>query len=163
MEIRPGQRDDLPQITEIYNYYVRETPITFDLDPYTVEEREPWFKKFSPTGRHRLFVAEENGAIQAYAGSGRFRQKDAYLTSVETTIYVKPDFAGNGLGSELYAVLFSSLEGEDIHRAYGGVTLPNDASVALHRKFGFEECGVMREVGRKFDQYWDVAWLQKEL
>ncbi len=163
MGIRAATIDDLAGITDIYNYYVRETAITFDLEPFAFAEREPWFAQFSNEGRHRIIVLEDDGVIQGYASSGRFRTKDAYLTSVETSVYLRPEQTSKGLGTDLYRALFRLIEDEDIHRAYGGITLPNDASVALHRKFGFKESGVTREVGRKFDRYWDVAWLEKEL
>jgi phosphinothricin acetyltransferase len=70
---------------------------------------------------------------------------------------------GGGIGSALYQRLFDDLRGEDIHRAYAAIAMPNDASVALHRKFGFIEMGTMTEVGRKFGQWWDVLWMERSL
>lgn len=163
MEIRPATPDDLQSITEIYNHYIRETAITFDLHPFRAEDRRQWFTKFTLDGRHQILVAENDGNIEGYANSAQFRTKDAYLTSVETSIYLKHGLQRRGLGTTLYGALFQSLEGQDIHRAYGGVTLPNDASVALHTKFGFHKLGTMKEVGHKFGKYWDVAWYEKEL
>jgi phosphinothricin acetyltransferase len=87
IRIRSALRSDLPRLTEIYNHYVIHTPITFDLAPHTVEARIPWFEQFRPTGRHRLLVAEEDGIVVGYAGTTRFRNKAAYETSVETTVY----------------------------------------------------------------------------
>src|ERR1051325_184374 len=86
LRLRPAVRDDLPRLTEIYNHYVIHTPITFDLEPYTVERRVTWFEQFALTGRHRLLVAEENGLVIGYAGTTQFRVKPAYDTTVETTI-----------------------------------------------------------------------------
>ena len=76
-----------------------------------------------------------------------------------SSIYLAPDMTGQGLGRRLYAALFDALKGEDIHRIFGGITQPNEASVRLHRAFGFEPVGVYREVGRKFGRFWDVATL----
>jgi len=73
IEIRAANRADLPRLTEIYNYYVINTPITFDIEPYTVERRGAWFEQFALSGRHRLLVAEENGQVIGYAGTMRFR------------------------------------------------------------------------------------------
>ncbi|HEX9255771.1 MAG TPA: GNAT family N-acetyltransferase, partial [Candidatus Angelobacter sp.] len=87
IHIRPANRVDLPRLTEIYNHYVIHTPVTFDLEPYTVERRAAWFEQFSLTGRYRLVVAEENGVVLGYAGTTRFRVKPAYDTTVETTVY----------------------------------------------------------------------------
>ncbi len=159
--IRPGHLDDLPALTEIYNHYVRETSITFDLEPFTPETRRPWFDQFGETGRHRLRVAEGEG-ILGYASSSRLRPKGAYATSVEVTVYLLPHAQRRGLGIRLYSDLFGALAHEKVHRAYAGVTLPNPASIALHKRFGFQPIGIYREVGRKFDRYWDVEWLEKD-
>ena len=87
VRIRPANRADLPRLTEIYNHYVIHTPVTFDVEPYTVERRAAWFEQFALTGRYRLVVAEEDGLVLGYAGTTRFRPKAAYDTTVETTVY----------------------------------------------------------------------------
>jgi phosphinothricin acetyltransferase len=161
--IRPAVRGDLPRLTEIYNYYVVHTPVTFDIEPYTVEKRETWFSQFGATGRHRLLVAEESGSVLGYAGTTRFRPKAAYETTVETTIYCAQDAIGKRIGSRLYRALFESLKDEDINRIVAGYTLPNDASAALHARCGFKPVGVYTEVGRKFGRYWDVQWTERPL
>lgn len=101
--------------------------------------------------------------ILGYATSGPHRPKPAYATSVETSVYVAHDAGRRGLGTLLYDALFHSLSGEDLHRAYAGITQPNEASVRLHTRFGFRHLGTFGEVGRKFGRYWDVAWYAKEL
>lgn len=159
--VRPAVRGDLVRITEIYNYYVVNTPVTFDVDPYTVGRREPWFAQFSVTGRHRLLVAEEDGIVMGYAGTTRFRPKLAYEPTVEMTIYCALDATGKGIGRRLYTELFDILKGEDIHRFVAGYALPNLASEALHRQFGFRVVGVFSENGRKFGKYWDVCWTER--
>lgn len=161
--VRPATRADLPRITEIYNYYVINTPITFDIEPYSVEARTAWFQEHAGTSRHRLFVAEHAGRVVGYAGTGKFRDKAAYDTSVEVTIYCAHDATGRGVGSTMYRTLFAALQDEDVHRLLAGITLPNDASVALHRSFGFKDVGVFSENGRKFDRYWDVVWMDRPL
>lgn len=161
--IRPGREHDLPGIVEIINHYVRHTAITFDLEPFTVETRRPWFDQFAATGRYRLWVATEGDRLSGYAASMPFRAKAAYETSVETSVYLHPDARGRSLGAHLYSALFASLVGEDLHRALAGVTLPNPASIALHRRFGFRSTGVLHEVGRKQGRYWDVEWFEKSL
>jgi phosphinothricin acetyltransferase len=82
---------------------------------------------------------------------------------VEVTVYCAPDAGGRGIGTLLYKSLFEALADEDLHRAYAGVTQPNEASVRHHTRFGFTHVGTYREVGRKFDAYWDVAWYEKPL
>jgi phosphinothricin acetyltransferase len=159
--IRMAERRDLARITEIYNHYVLNTAVTFDVDAYTVERREAWFAQFGATGRHRLWVAEENAVVVGYAGTTRFRPKAAYETTVETTIYCAPGAVGKGIGKRLYAELFGLLRGEDIHRFVAGYALPNAATEALHRRFGFKVVGVFTENGRKFGEYWDVCWVER--
>ena len=161
--IRPAIRDDLPRLTEIYNHYVVHSPVTFDLEPYTVERRLPWFAQFGSNGRYRLLVAEESGVLLGYAGTTRFRMKPAYDPTVEATIYCAPDNTRRGLGSSLYSTLFEAIANEDIHRIVAGFALPNPASQALHARFGFKLVGIFHENGRKFGRYWDVAWTERPL
>jgi phosphinothricin acetyltransferase len=160
LAIRAAVEGDLSRLTEIYNHYVINTAITFDITPYTVEARRPWFAQFAEAGSHRLLVAEIEGAVVAYAGTHQFRTKAAYDTSVEVTIYCAPEATARGIGPALYAALFEAVRDEDIHVFIAGITLPNDASVALHERFGFRPAGVMHAVGRKFDRYWDVGWYE---
>src|SRR6202521_3959315 len=163
VKIRPAVGDDLPRLTEIYNYYVVNTPITFDLEPVTADQRARWFDEHAGTKRHRLFVAEDAGLVVGGAGTGRFRDRPAYDTSTETSIYCAHDATGRGIGAMLYRVLFDALKHEDINRLLAGITLPNEASIKLHRKFGFTDVGVFTECGRKFDRYWDVVWMERPL
>ncbi|MFI5762338.1 GNAT family N-acetyltransferase [Streptomyces sp. NPDC051563] len=161
--VRPGASGDLSALTDLYNHYVRETPVTFDVEPLTPGMRREWLEAHPAAGRHRLLVAESDGRVIGYACSGPYRPKQAYETSVETSIYLAPDQGRRGIGSLLYAELFRALAEEDVHRAYAAITLPNPGSLRLHDRFGFEPVGVHREVGRKFGAYWDVAWYQKEM
>jgi phosphinothricin acetyltransferase len=161
--IRPVEDGDLPELTRIYNHYITETAITFDIEPYTVEGRRRWLESFGTGGPHRCLVAEIDGMPVGWASSGQFRRKAAYDSSVETSIYLDPDATGMGLGTRLYDALFALLADTEVHLVLGGLTLPNPASAELHLRFGFESIGVFREVGWKFDRYWDVQWFQKTL
>ena len=160
---RPASAGDRQQIVDIYNHYVRETAITFDIEPYTPETRQPWFAQFGDTGPHRLLVAEEAGRVLGYAGTMPFRPKAAHAQSVETTIYLAPDAGGRGIGTQLYDALFEALKNEPVHRLLAGMTLPNEASDALHRKAGFAPCGLYKEVGFKLGRYWEVQWYDRPL
>ncbi|MFI0742859.1 GNAT family N-acetyltransferase [Streptomyces sp. NPDC021100] len=161
--IRPGTEDDLEELTRIYNHYVVETPITFDIEPFTVDGRRPWLLEHPDSGPHRLLVAEQGGKLLGYATSSALRAKHAYATSVETTVYVAPEHVGHGVGGLLYSSLFEVLEREDVHMALAGITVPNDASRRLHERFGFRPVGVYEQVGRKFGRFWDVAWFQRRV
>ncbi|MEU6552818.1 N-acetyltransferase family protein [Streptomyces sp. NPDC046915] len=171
VQVRPGVEGDLEALTDIYNHYVRETPITFDTEVFTPEERRPWLLSHPEDGPYRLMVAvaAESQEILGYATSSPHRAKPAYGTTVETTVYLAPHSprggtpSRRGIGTLLYKALFEALSGEDLHRAYAGVAQPNEASTRLHERFGFRYVGTYREVGRKFGRYWDVAWYEKEL
>ena len=145
MLIRQAQIRDLTALTTLYNHYVVNTAITFDLQPLSEAQRAPWLQQYGPIGRHQLWVAQEEPLIVNYAGSNPFRPKQAYQTSVETSVYLAHGWQGRGIGTRLYQALFESLAAEDVHRAYAGITLPNLASITLHRKFGVEPIGIYRD------------------
>ncbi|QRX92759.1 GNAT family N-acetyltransferase [Streptomyces noursei] len=164
VQVRAGAETDLTALTDLYNHYIRETAITFDTAPLSPAQRRPWLLSHPKDGPYRLLVAQGgDGGLLGYATSSAFRPKGAYATSVETTVYCAPDAAGRGVGTLLYTALFAALADEDVHRAYAGITQPNEASGRLHARFGFRPIGTFTEVGRKFGRYWDVAWYQKDL
>jgi len=162
-EIRNAVPADLSRIVEIYNYYVTNSHATFDWSPFSVGERVPWFAQFRDDGPHQLLVAVRDGSVIGWCCSTAFGHKPGYDISVETTIYLDADEAGQGTGRVLYPELLDRLEKAGLHGAYAGIALPNDASVRLHRECGFREVGSYREVGRKFDRYWTVAWYEKRI
>jgi phosphinothricin acetyltransferase len=161
--IRTARAADVPALSDIYNHYVRTSPATFDIAPVTLESRLAWFSHYAHVGPYRLLAAEFDGLVIGYASSSPLAARAAYVTSVETSIYLRPEACGQGLGGRLYAALFASLGGEDVHRAYAQVTLPNPASIALHQRFGFRAIGIQGEVGRKFGRFWSVQLLEKHL
>ncbi len=164
MLIRPGESSDLARLVEIYNYYITETHFTFDTEPFAVGGRTQWFNQFSESGPYRMLVAEQDGAVVGYASSTQFKPKAAYSTSVETSVYLDHGQTGQDIGLALYAELLEVLVDEpSVHRAYGGTALPNPESIALHERLGFTLVGTYREVGFKFDQYWDVSWFEKDV
>jgi len=155
--IRRAEQSDLPALLAIYNHYVRETPATFDIEPRTLAQHQAWFNAFAATGRYRCFVAIKDGEPVGSANSHPYKDRAAYDTTVLSSVYLAPPARGQGLGHKLYAALFDAMAGEDVHRIAAGITLPNEASVRLHRSFGFEPVGIYREVGHKFGRFWDVA------
>ena len=163
MRIRNATTSDLVRINDIYNYYVVNTPVTFDLVEIELQQRVVWFEQFSDDGPHQLLVAEEEGTVVGFSWGHAFRLKQAYDTTVETSVYLAHYAIGRGMGTLLYEALFETLKGHDLRIAIAGITLPNDASVALHERLGFTPAGVMHDVGRKFEKYWDVGWYEKRL
>jgi phosphinothricin acetyltransferase len=162
LTIRPAALADLAALVAIYNHYVEHTHVTFDTEPFSGAERQTWLEQFDG-GRYRCLVIEAQGRVAGYASSVRFKPKPAYQTSVEVSVYLHPDVTGRGYGKALYAALLPQLASANLHRAYAGIALPNDASIALHRGFGFHEAAHFTEVGFKFDRYWDVVWLERPL
>jgi phosphinothricin acetyltransferase len=163
ISMRRAAQADLSALLDIYNFYVLNTPITFDIESRTLAQRQEWLDQFGDSGRHQCFIATVAGKPVGWACSAKFKEKEAYATSVETSVYCAPEYIGGGIGRRLYTALFEALAREDVHRAYGGVTLPNEASVALHVAMGFRPIGIQCEVGRKFGKFWDVALYEREM
>jgi len=158
--VRPATESDLAAVNDIYNHYVRTSPATFDLEERALDGRHQWLAEHR-SALHRALVAEAGGRIEGFATSSAWRPKAAYARTVETSVYVAPDATGRGVGSALYRALFDALATEEVHRAIAGMTLPNDASRALHLAFGFRPVGVFTEQGYKFGRYWDVEWFER--
>jgi phosphinothricin acetyltransferase len=163
MDIRHAEQADLPALLDIYNHYVVHTPATFDIEPRTLAQRQAWLDEFAPGGRHQCFVAIIDSKPVGYACSHRFKEKAAYDPTISTSIYLAPDMHRRGIGRTLYSTLFEALKDEDIHRAYGGITQPNEASVGLHLAMGFRHIGTETQVGRKFGKFWDVALYERQM
>lgn len=162
MIVRPAEPVDLPMLTGIYNHYVETSHATFDLTPFTEAERAVWLARFDGA-RYQCWVAEEGGSVLGYASSSPVREKAAYATSVEVSVYAAAEATGRGIGRALYQRLLPALADEDLHRAYALIAQPNEPSMRLHTGFGFTEVSHLSEVGRKFDRYWDVKWLELQL
>jgi L-amino acid N-acyltransferase YncA len=158
MDIRRALPADLPAVAEIYGREALEGTATFDHEPRPMAL---WEDKLA--GDDRFLVAEHEGEVIGYASSAPFRPKPAYGRTRETGVYVAPGHQGLGTGRKLYDALLAQLADDGVHLAVAAVALPNPGSIALHRACGFEEVGTMREVGRKFDRWIDVVFLQKLL
>jgi L-amino acid N-acyltransferase YncA len=158
MQIRSAQDADLDAVAAIYAHEVRSGVATFDVVP---PPRSYWEARQASTepGDH-LVVAAADGEVFGYAYSASYRPRPAYALTREVSVYLAADARGRGLGLRLYDDLLPRLGGDGVHTALALVALPNDASLALHLACGFEQVGVLREVGRKFDRWIDTAWLQ---
>src|SRR5437763_1122362 len=154
--IRSVTRDDAVQICDIYNHYVLETAVTFEEEAVAADEMLRRIEEALPT--LPWLVWEEDGRVLGYCYAKPWRPRSAYRFSVEATVYVRLDSAGRGIGSALYRELIAELRGRGLHAAVGGILVPNDASVALHEKLGFQKVAHFREVGCKFGQWRDVSY-----
>ena len=163
MKIRYAKPGDLARLTEIDNHYIVNSHATFFVEPRKPEDRLTWFANYKEHGPYRMIVCEEDGVVQGCAFSSRYRDHFAFDQTVETSVYLAPEVRTKGLGTALYKELFSLIEKEPLHLAVAGIALPNEASVALHRRFGFEDVGVFKEYAIKNGNYISSIWMQKKL
>ena len=161
--IRPARERDLARINEIYNVYIVDSPISFDLEPWDLEQRAAWWDHYADTGPYRVIVAEVDGHVVGAAYSTRYREKAAYQSSVETTVVLDPGFVAVGIGRQLLTTLLDALQSEGIHRAYAIITVPNEASIGLHEALGYRLVGTLDDVGFKLGRYWATAIYEKRL
>lgn len=160
--LRDAERSDALQIANIYNYYIENTVITFEEQLVSALDIQERIEKIQQAG-HIWLVAEIDEKIVGYAYSAPWRDRSAYRFASEVSVYLSNNSQGNGVGSLLYQSLFERLKSTEIKILIGGITLPNEASVALHEKFGLEKVAHFRDVGFKFDQWLDVGYWQLKL
>jgi L-amino acid N-acyltransferase YncA len=162
MQIRDAGPADAEAVQAIYAPVVRDTAISFELEPPTVEEMRG--RIVATTGSLPWLVAvDDAGAVIGYAYAGRHRERAAYQWSVDVSAYVHADHRGRGVGKALYERMFDLLAAAGYCQAFAGIALPNVASVALHESIGFAPLGVYRNVGFKNGAWRDVGWWQKEI
>jgi len=159
--IRLATPGDARQVLDIYAPLVRESPTSFELSPPTVEEVA---RRVSKCLEHAPWLAcERGGSLLGYAYAGRYRERPAYRWSIETSVYVRVDERGAGVGRALYTALLAAVRAQGFYNAYAGITLPNAPSVRLHESMGFEPVGVYRRAGYKLGAWHDVGWWQLAL
>jgi len=154
--IREIKLEDAPQVCEIYNYYIENTTITFEEDPITLQEMRE--RVVHITQKYPWFVEEESGIIIGYAYANRWKERSAYRFTVETSVYVRDAYRGRGIGTRLMERLLSYLKEANIHTVIAGISLPNESSVRLHEKLGFQWIAQFPEVGYKFGRWLDVGY-----
>jgi phosphinothricin acetyltransferase len=159
--VEPGRKDDLPAIVDILNYTIANSNAALGTQSVGVDERREWFERFAATGPYRLFVARRGGQVIGYAASRPYREHEGFRETVEVSIALGITSRGQGVGTALYEALLASLADEPVHVALAGIILPNDASVALHRKFGFTEVGIFREYAVKNGKYLSSLWMER--
>lgn len=159
--IRPATSADAAAIAAIYNHYVATTSITFEEAAVTHAEMASRIDTVS--AQLPWYVCERDGAVIGYAYATPWRVRSAYRFSVETTVYVAPGHAREGIGAQLYGAVIDALRVKQIKVVIGGIAQPNPASVALHEKLGFEKVAHFKNVGRKFEQWVDVGYWELQL
>lgn len=156
MNTRTVEVKDAEQIAEIYNFYILNTHHSFEIEPVGFEEMKRRIAETSES--YPYLIAEENGEVLAYAFAACYKPRTAYKNSAEVSVYVKNDLKQKGIGTKLYEKLFDELSKTDVHAIIAGISLPNEASVKLHEKFGMEKVAHFREVGFKLGRRIDVGY-----
>ena len=159
--MRPAVAADAAALLAIYRPFVETTAVSFETVAPSVDEFAARIAK--AIAGWQWLVAERDGRCIGYAYGGLHRERAAYRWSAEVSAYVHQDYQRLGVGRALYMLLFDELAQKGYCSAYAGITLPNEASIALHRSVGFEPIGVFKAVGRKFGKWHDVAWYQRLL
>jgi len=150
--------DDAEATRAIYNLEVTESTVTFDLVARTLEQQQDYL--VARSGAHAVLVAEEGGEVVGFASFSPYRDRPAYSTTVEDSVYVRRDQQGRGVGTLLLGELVALARSHGFHAIMARIVGGHDASIALHRALGFELVGTEREVGRKFGRWLDVDVMQ---
>ena len=159
--IRYVEEKDYKEITDIYNYYIKNTTITFEEDELSYEnmrKRIDSIKKKFP-----YIVYEEDGSILGYAYLNYFSERSAYRFSLDLSIYLKNGELTKGIGSALYNEIENIAIKKGIKKIISCITLSNDRSISFHKKMGFSECGRMNNVGYKHNAWQSIVWMDKDI
>ena len=163
ISVRPVADGDAEAIRAIYNPEVLESTVTFDLVPRTLEDQLAW--QHQRSGAHAVLVAvdDDTGELVGYASLSGYKERAAYATTVEDSVYIRRDQQGRGVGRLLLTELLATATAHGFHAVMARIVGGHDASIALHAGLGFEIVGTEREVGRKFGRWLDVVVMQKLL
>ncbi len=159
--IRPASLSDVEAMLKIYDPYVLNTPITFEIQSPTILE----FQKRLTDTQEKLpwIVCEEDAQVLGYAYANPFKTRRAFDWTVESTVYVHQDFHGKGIGKDLYRRLIELLNYQGVVNVVGGIALPNQASVGLHESLGFQKVADFKDAGFKLGKWWNVGYWQLQI
>jgi phosphinothricin acetyltransferase len=161
MHLRLATLDDAEAIRAIYNLEVTTSTVTFDLVPRSIEDQRSWQQARS--GAYAVLVAERDGVVAGFGSLSRWRDRPAYSTTVEDSIYVHRDHQGAGVGKRLLTELVATATAHGFHACMARIVGGHEASIALHHSCGFEVVGTEHEVGRKFGTWLDVVLMERML
>lgn len=159
--IRQATTADAADILRIYAPYITDTCITFETEVPAVGEFAARIERLTENYPYLLY--EIDNAAVGYAYASKHRERSAYRYSADVSVYIAPEYHGQGIGTALYTRLFELLSGRGIYTAFAGITLPNPKSIGLHKAFNFSEAGTFHNVGYKFGKWLDVMWMGKPL
>jgi len=158
--IRSARASDGLRLAEIYNYYIRNTVVSFEEEEVSTQDMQMRIAEVEQAQLPWIVYENTNSELEGFAYANKWKGRCAYRHSVEVTVYLDHNSTGRGLGNALYTELFSLLKQKSVHVVLGGISLPNAASIALHEKFGMEKVAHFKEIGFKFEKWVDVAYWQ---
>ena len=158
LQIRLAEHEDAQAIQEIYNNEVRNSTATFDLVERTIEEQKEWLRKRS--GAFSVLVAELDKEVVGFASLSPYKERAAYRTTVEDSVYVEKNFRNQGIARKLLSHLLEVAESSGFHAVIARIGGGNESSISLHKKFGFTIVGTEKEIGRKFGKWQNVVVMQ---
>ena len=157
--IRPATSDDLLSILDIVNHSILHTTANYNYDIQTIEVQNKWFED-KQLHHFPVIVAERNGQVIGYGTYGTFREKIGYQYTVEHSVYVDEKHTGKGIGKLLLQELIQLAKTQGYHTMIGAIDAENFDSIAFHKKFGFVECGIIKEAAFKFNKWLDLLFMQ---
>lgn len=160
-KVRLATTDDAAQIIEIYSPNILDAAISFETEVPSAEEMQNRIEMILQ--KYPWIVCEVNGKIVGYVYASKHRDREAYQWSCECTIYMHNDFKGKGIGKELYQLLFEILKLLRFRNVYAGITLPNEGSITIHEKCGFQHFATYENIGYKFGAWHSVGWWKLQI
>lgn len=161
--IRDVRSGDIERLTDIYNYYIANTHVLFDEKEITIDFMTAKIQSVLDAAMPWLVAVDPDGLVIGFACAKQWREKNAYKHTAELTIYLDHHRHKQGLGTEMFTELFEALRLKSFNMVVSLITLPNDASIALHEKFGMEKVAHFEEMGFKFGRWIDIGFWQGKL
>lgn len=158
--IRDVKLEDAKRIAEIYNYYIENTTITFEEEPVTEKEIQ---NRIESVKQGLWIIKEIKGIVVGYAYANQFRQRSAFIYSLETSVYIDIDEKSKGYGKDLYKEIINRAKNNGYRVLIGVISVPNKISVKIHKNLGFEKKGEISNVGYKFNKWLDIEYWQKNI
>ena len=162
MQLRDAAERDLPEILAIYNEVIANSTAVYAEAPVSLDDRLAWFAE-RQAKRYPVLVASDDGGIVGFASFGDFRAWPCYRHTVEHSVHVRADRRGRGIGRALVTLLIERAAAQGKHVLIAGIDADSKRSLRLHRDLGFEQVAHLREVGRKFDRWLDLIFMQRFL
>ena len=159
VSVRKATTSDIFSILEIVNYSIEKTTANYNYEPQSLESQQKWFDNKMEAG-FPILVAVLDEIVIGFGTYGTFREKIGYQFTVEHSVYVAPNFIGKGVGKVLLTELIQTARANGFHTMIGGIDASNAQSIAFHAKFGFKECGIIKEAGFKFGRWLDLLFMQ---